>query len=93
VSANPCPIVRPDPNQNPRLNCTFNGGASTGAIVSYEWTFGTFNASSQTVTNLVVSCGFPPGEFLRDLTLTVRNAQGSSSSVTHAVSFRNDSGC
>ena len=93
VSADPCPIVRPNPNQNPRLNCTFNGSTSTGAIASYEWTFGTFKASSQMVTNLVVECGFPPGEFLRDLTLTVRNAQGSSSSVTHAISFRNDSGC
>jgi hypothetical protein len=94
VSADPCPVIASGAAYA-RLNCIFDASASTGPIVSYRWEFGdnlSFTTTNSVVKTLQIDCGFG-GSALREVTLTVRDAQGHSHSVTKTIFFQRDSGC
>ena len=64
------------------LSCSFNGTASTGAVASYSWTFGdgSPNGSGATPSHTYARAG------TYSVKLTVSDAGGNTSSVTHNVS-------
>lgn len=64
------------------LACSFDGSTSTGAVTSYSWSFGDGSArgSGPTPSHTYAAAGTYP------VKLTVTDASGKTSSVTHEVS-------
>jgi hypothetical protein len=68
------------------LDCTFDASGSTddGSIASYAWTFGDGNTQAASASSSAENVYGSGGNY--QVTLTVKDDQGSTSTVTHAVS-------
>ena len=101
-SGDVCPVDRETQTNGSlmnRLNCSFDGRASSapGGVTQYNWTISnaagqTVNFSGSTVERPTVPCGSFDGVTQRNVTLSIQPS-GTNSQTTHAVSLQKANPC
>jgi hypothetical protein len=88
-SPDPCTMT----GTNAVVDCTVNGSSSTGAITQYTWSYKGRTATGVT-HSLVLDCGIGGGVQVGvDVTLTVRNAAGTTASTTKTITLVKKGAC